>query len=101
MQQGFNLLQRIAGPTGVVADLPSFNYIPLRIQIPTVTSRIVHLLVSLNDRHRNNCYVKETSENMLSDLSRINTSSCNESEKLKHLLPWAIVAFAYNFETDV
>ena len=52
MQERLNLLQRISGPTGAVAGLTYFDYIPLRIEMPIVTSGCVYLLVSLNDRHQ-------------------------------------------------
>ena len=36
VQERLNLLQRISGPTGAVAGLTYFDYIPLRIEMPIV-----------------------------------------------------------------
>ena len=59
VQERFNLLQRISGPTGAVAGLTYFDYIPLRIEMPIVFFLVAftYLLVQMVDI--NHCIVKD------------------------------------------
>ena len=93
-------MQRIADTTGAVVDLTDISFIPLRIEVPTVPMGFVYLLVSMADKQYKTCIIKETSDNLLTELSRFNSLDNEESRKLKHLLPWSVAAFSYNFQLD-
>ena len=100
VQARFHLLQRIAETTGAVVDISDFSYIPLRIEVPSVSMGFVYLLVSMADKHYRTCIIKETSDNLMTELSRFNSLDNEESRNLKHLLPWSVAAFSYNFQYD-
>ena len=100
VEKRFKLHAQIPTSPGVSIDLPQFSIRPIRMEIPAVTKGFVFLLVSLRVARFNTCFVGETSESLLKELSLHNSGGGNCLTAKKHLRPWSVAAFAFNFPSD-
>ena len=85
---------------GVTININDISYIPYRVDVPVVPLGFVYLVVSLKHGGFKICFVDETEENLLVDLSRHNSGQYDCLTQRKDLRPWAVAAFCYGFEAE-
>lgn len=101
VQNRFLLLKRIPSTVGTTIPLMEITCLPMRIEIPTVVNGFVYLLVSLKETTKTITFVGQTADSLLVELAKHNSGSHEAIiTKQKHLRPWTLAAFAFNFAID-